>query len=320
VIKGDRVSSSWGAVRRLLEAAVTLGGSENLRSALQQMESEESLYDAILREASSLSERLQTDLAHLGSRMRSALRKLRSAQTILAPAGRRRRTDLSPIEQGRLIAQLTRIEQSSIAIREFTALEGVAQGSVAGGTVGLGSWAAVSLLGTASTGIGIGTLYGAAATNATLAWFGGGSLATGGLGMAGGTLALGGLVLVPMLGIASWWTHSKAMQVRRRIADLRRANERNSDAVSMLRSRILKVAQVLPPFERSVESLNGELKRVNQSLFPFWWLSRIRRFMSSRLGGGYYNDSELALIDSLSGSVDSFIRQFKENKNIVDHG
>lgn len=38
----------------------------------------------------------------------------------------------------------------------------------------------------ASTGTAISTLAGAAATNATLAWFGGGSLVADGWGMAGG--------------------------------------------------------------------------------------------------------------------------------------
>jgi hypothetical protein len=61
------------------------------------------------------------------------------------------------------------------------------------------TWSAVGALATASTGTVISTLSGAAATNATLAWFGGGSLATGGLGMAGGTAVLGGLVAVPAI-------------------------------------------------------------------------------------------------------------------------
>ena len=51
----------------------------------------------------------------------------------------------------------------------------------------------------ASTGTAIASLSGAAATNATLAFFGGGSIAAGGLGMAGGTMVLGGLVAGPAL-------------------------------------------------------------------------------------------------------------------------
>ena len=51
--------------------------------------------------------------------------------------------------------------------------------------------ALVASLGTASTGTAISTLSGAAATKATLAWLGGGALATGGLGIAGGAVVLG---------------------------------------------------------------------------------------------------------------------------------
>ena len=56
-------------------------------------------------------------------------------------------------------------------------------------------------LATASTGTAIASLSGAAATNATLAFFGGGSLAAGGLGMAGGMAVLGGLVAGPALAV-----------------------------------------------------------------------------------------------------------------------
>ncbi|MBR2571832.1 MAG: hypothetical protein IKE30_06850 [Clostridia bacterium] len=54
-------------------------------------------------------------------------------------------------------------------------------------------------LAAASTGTAIASLSGAAATNATLAFFGGGSLAAGGMGIAGGTAVLGGLVAGPAL-------------------------------------------------------------------------------------------------------------------------
>lgn len=49
---------------------------------------------------------------------------------------------------------------------------------------------AVSTLATASTNVAISSLHGAAATNATLAWLGGGSIATGGGGIALGTTVL----------------------------------------------------------------------------------------------------------------------------------
>lgn len=57
------------------------------------------------------------------------------------------------------------------------------------------------LIVTATTGTALGTLSGVAATNATLAWLGGGALAAGGYGMMGGMIVLGGLVVGPALAI-----------------------------------------------------------------------------------------------------------------------
>ncbi len=124
---------------------------------------------------------------------------------------------------GRLVAFIERIGQraSQKDLEFLEGLEGVsphqiqeykisaleAQNFVNGGFKALGSAAAASqgtvalvgLFGTASTGTAIGGLGGAAAWNATLAWLGGGSLATGGGGMALGSIVLGGIAIAPAL-------------------------------------------------------------------------------------------------------------------------
>ena len=76
---------------------------------------------------------------------------------------------------------------------------GAAVGTVGGALAAFGAYGAAQALACASTGTAIASLSGAAATNATLAFFGGGSLAAGGLGMAGGTVVLGGIVAGPAL-------------------------------------------------------------------------------------------------------------------------
>lgn len=78
---------------------------------------------------------------------------------------------------------------------------GTVVGSASGALVALGAYGAAQTLAVASTGTAISTLSGAAASNATLAFFGGGSLASGGLGMAGGMAVLGGLVAGPALAV-----------------------------------------------------------------------------------------------------------------------
>lgn len=66
------------------------------------------------------------------------------------------------------------------------------------------------LLVTATTGTALTSLSGVAATNATLAWLGGGALSVGGLGMAGGMMVLGGLVAGPALAIGGSMFASQA--------------------------------------------------------------------------------------------------------------
>lgn len=81
-----------------------------------------------------------------------------------------------------------------------TAYSAVTAGAAAGKTAVGG----VGLFGVASTGTAIGGLSGAAATNATLAWLGGGSLAAGGGGMALGSAVLGGVVVGPAVFITGY--------------------------------------------------------------------------------------------------------------------
>lgn len=82
---------------------------------------------------------------------------------------------------------------------------------VAGGTLAaFGAYSAAATLATASTGTAIGTLSGVAASNATLAFFGGGSLAVGGMGIVGGMAVLGGLVAGPALLVMGIITSAKA--------------------------------------------------------------------------------------------------------------
>lgn len=79
-----------------------------------------------------------------------------------------------------------------------------------GGLAGLATYGGVGMLASASTGTAIAGLSGAAATNATLAWLGGGALSAGGFGIAGGTAVLGGIVAGPVLAIGGMMLASKA--------------------------------------------------------------------------------------------------------------
>lgn len=107
-------------------------------------------------------------------------------------------------------------EQSFKELKEMgmsasSILGGVASGAVGGALAAFGAYSAATTFGAcATTGAAIGTLSGAAATNATLAFLGGGALSVGGLGIAGGTAVLGGLVAGPALAIMGCIVGAKA--------------------------------------------------------------------------------------------------------------
>lgn len=91
-----------------------------------------------------------------------------------------------------------------------TMTTGALSGVTGGALAAFGAYSAAASFASASTGTAIATLSGAAASNATLAFFGGGSLAAGGLGVAGGTAVLGGLVAGPALLVMGIISSAKA--------------------------------------------------------------------------------------------------------------
>lgn len=88
----------------------------------------------------------------------------------------------------------------------------LAGGAITGAMTAFGAYSGTMALATAGTGTAISSLSGAAATNATLAWLGGGTLSAGGLGVAGGAMMLNAMVAAPALAIAGWYMGNKAEQ------------------------------------------------------------------------------------------------------------
>ncbi|KAA8892281.1 glycine zipper family protein [Helicobacter pylori] len=85
---------------------------------------------------------------------------------------------------------------------DFFDVSGAVAGSAIGGVLAAyGAYAGVGMLASTAGGVAIAELSGVAATNATLAWLGGGALSVGGFGMVGGMAVLGGLLAAPALAI-----------------------------------------------------------------------------------------------------------------------
>ena len=143
---------------------------------------------------------------------------------------------------------------------------GTATGAAAGALTAFGAYSGVMALGAASTGTAIATLSGAAATNATLAFLGGGSLAAGGLGMAGGMAVLGGLVAAPalaVLGLFMWSSASKNLDNARSNRAKARQFSEEMETAAVLCNGIRRRAYM---FERLLMRLDISLHDANTSL------------------------------------------------------
>jgi prefoldin subunit 5 len=127
------------------------------------------------------------------------------------------KSELSGFEQ--IIEELNLPQMEKMVLGSLDIEKGLASGAASGALMGLGAYGSVGMLASASTGTAIASLSGAAATNATLAWLGGGSLAAGGFGMAGGMVVLGGLVAGPAIAITGFVMASKAEEALTKARD-----------------------------------------------------------------------------------------------------
>lgn len=130
-------------------------------------------------------------------------------------------------------------------------------GAVSSGILtGIGAGGLATQIGVASTGTAISTLSGAAATNATLAWLGGGSLAAGGMGVAGGTAVLGGAIAGPVIAVMGYSAAKKSEKALTEAfsheAQILEANEQVRNGIAVLGHIQQRSAEVQAVIERIV--------------------------------------------------------------------
>lgn len=170
---------------------------------------------------------------------------------------------------------------------------------------GVGSVAAGSLIGfaatgglvstlTASTGTAISALSGAAATNATLAVLGGGSLAVGGAGMAGDVAVFGGLTVAPMLMVGGFMLNGKASKA------LENAEEISSEADSAVAK--MKTAEIeLGKVKDLASKIQEELKNLNLCYTSL--LSKMEEVVSRKTNYNNFSYEEKRMLEKTILSV-----------------
>lgn len=174
------------------------------------------------------------------------------------------------------------------------------KGISAGLTTATSTYFLVGKLATASTGTAISTLSGAAATNATLAWLGGGSIAAGGGGIAAGTAVMGGLIAIPALAVMGFLSHFSAnkeiKKIREKELEIYRIMDdinKNLLAFDLLEKRTLEVNQSLI---KTKEVFDIEFKCIFKKIYPIPLLSRFFKRIRQLFGSDYFNEKDLSEI------------------------
>jgi len=135
------------------------------------------------------------------------------------------------------IDQVRVTEAGRLTLSTMDAIGGAAVAGAAGFVASGATVAGVTGLAAAGTGTAISGLSGVAATNATLAWLGGGTLAAGGGGVAAGTLVLTGVAAAPVMLVGGVFLYMKGREAMAKAdtfgadVDTARAKHREAQAV-----------------------------------------------------------------------------------------
>lgn len=136
---------------------------------------------------------------------------------------------------------------------------GLLKGAFSGTLTAFGVYGSVTLLGTASTGTAISTLSGVAARNATLAWLGGGSISAGGFGMAGGAVALGGIVIAPLIAVVGSTLDSQAEKNLTKAKEYKAEVDVEVEKMQLVKQNLDFLHQRINELQRVIKILRNKL-------------------------------------------------------------
>ncbi|GLS83261.1 hypothetical protein [Paraferrimonas haliotis] len=207
-------------------------------------------------------------------------------------------------------------QEPTLLLKAFNSKYNLHTNVAAGAGVGVGTltgaWLTVGAFGTASTGAAISGLSGIAAFNATLAWFGLGSLAAGGFGMAGGKFILTlALIVITWLTMVFGFhrklakTHSKKAEVISELDKLQSRLPQLTAEVATLEKQSLVMAKLTKDY-----LLIGS--ECNKMIYPNGVLSKVRQTIASCLGFKRYSKKQYQGVDRLRKASEGLARSLSE--------
>ena len=250
-------------------------------------------------------------VAELKKDVRRATTLLRKVGRMLDPLGQGRRAldSASPLKMNSASnAALVGPQVSNDPISKELAI--TAGGLGLGTGTAVASWGVVQVLAHASTGTAMATLHGAAAASAGWAWFGGGSLAAGGGGMALGHLILPGIGTAVAVTFSSVISHREANKLAEQCAEIEKTNAANRQTLATLESNSAKVRGWESLLKAEYASLNQAARMARKRLFHFGIFTHLWRVIRFWLGGEYYREYEARYINELDVALTRFIEAF----------
>jgi hypothetical protein len=152
------------------------------------------------------------------------------------------------------VQQLKEYKAAAIGAEQYFMAGAKAAGAAAagyGGAVGV-----ATSIGAASTGTAISSLSGAAATNAMLAWFGGGAVVAGGGGMAVGVWVLGGITVLPALAIGGFFAAREGEKAMTKAKEHEAKVNKAITEINVAKDHSQKVKQRMTELKGVLESIN----------------------------------------------------------------
>jgi hypothetical protein len=282
--------------------------------AHQRVKNEVENYENLQEELTKLNEKHETRRIEVNNILekvievkKEAIVMVRNTQNILKNVSIKQR-DLINEELGSDSYTLDKID-ASITAGDMAI--SATKGAVAGVSTALGAWALVGTFGVASTGTAIGTLSGVAASNAILAWLGGGSIAVGGGGIAVGTAVLGGLVAIPVIAITGLFQHLAA---NKKIKELKEEEVKIIELIDNIEKNLvqfnaieMRSKEVIDSIIKSLEVYKYEYDNVYKNIFPHGRISKILKIIRNKIfKRSYFSDNDLGFIQEL-GKTTGFI-------------
>lgn len=202
-----KVDGIWSGFKKVGKVVSGYQAYHDRKSAQQIREVCDKLYDEAFKVTNVFRERLDDRISSFGNKRLISLQNTTGKFLhLLKDMGQNNNIREYAVSKGigfsiDSLEKMERIDMEVSKAIESSAIVGGLGAAAAMGTPTIVT-STVASFASASTGTAIATLKGAAATNATLAWLGGGSLATGGGGMAAGAAVLTGIKVAATGGVA----------------------------------------------------------------------------------------------------------------------